>query len=143
MTDFSSRLALYWPALLDGALTTLWLCAASMVLGFLIGVAIHLLCNGRSHLGRAFARVYVSFFRGTPVLAQLMLLFYLPSALNIDVSPLVAAGAALALMLAGPVTSIPALIALWGLFKRRVMLLYLVLTLGCSLLLGWGWQLVG
>ncbi len=51
-------------------------------------------------------------------------------------------GAALALLLAGPVTSIPALIALWGLFKRRVMFFYLVLTLGCSLLLGWGWQLV-
>lgn len=97
MTDFSSRLALYWPALLDGALTTLWLCAASMVLGFVIGVAIHLLGNGRSRLGVAFARVYVSFFRGTPVLAQLMLLFYLPSALSLDISPLVAAGAALAL----------------------------------------------
>lgn len=97
MNDFTTRLALYWPALLDGALTTLWLCAASMVLGFVMGVLIHLIGTGSSRSGVVFARVYVSFFRGTPMLAQLLLLFYLPSALNIDVPPLVAAGLALAL----------------------------------------------
>jgi polar amino acid transport system permease protein len=97
MNDFSTRFALYWPALLDGALTTLWLCAGSMVLGFSIGVLIHLMGTGRSRGVVAFARVYVSFFRGTPMLAQLLLLFYLPSALNVDVPPLVAAGLALAL----------------------------------------------
>ncbi|AOE83212.1 amino acid ABC transporter permease [Pseudomonas sp. TCU-HL1] len=97
MNDFSGRLALYWPALLDGALTTLWLCAAGMVLGFVLGVFLHLLGHGRSRGGAAFVRVYVSFFRGTPILAQLLLLFYLPSALNLDVPPLAAAALALAL----------------------------------------------
>ncbi|MGY2170748.1 amino acid ABC transporter permease [Pseudomonas gingeri] len=97
MNDFSTRFALYWPALLDGALTTLWLCAVGMALGFVIGVFIHLIGNGHSRSGAAFARVYVSFFRGTPMLAQLLLLFYLPSALNVDVPPLVAAALALAL----------------------------------------------
>lgn len=91
MNDFSTRFALYWPALLDGALTTLWLCAVGMALGFVIGVFIHLIGNGHSRSGVAFARVYVSFFRGTPMLAQLLLLFYLPSALNVDVPPLVLA----------------------------------------------------
>ncbi|MFK3794894.1 ABC transporter permease subunit [Pseudomonas sp. NPDC088444] len=97
MNDFSSRLALYWPALLDGALTTLWLCAIGMLLGFVLGVLLHLLAHGRSRAGVAFTRVYVSFFRGTPMLAQLLLLFYLPSALGLDVPPMVAAVAALAL----------------------------------------------
>lgn len=97
MNDFSSRLALYWPALLDGAWTTLWLCSIAMLLGFVLGVLIHLLANGRSRVCVAFTRVYVSFFRGTPMLAQLLLIFYLPSALGLDVPPMVAAAAALAL----------------------------------------------
>ncbi|PRA26255.1 amino acid ABC transporter permease [Pseudomonas poae] len=97
MNDFSSRLALYWPALLDGAWTTLWLCSIGMLLGFVLGVLIHLLANGRSRVGVAFTRVYVSFFRGTPMLAQLLLIFYLPSALGLDIPPMVAAAAALAL----------------------------------------------
>ena len=97
MNDFSSRLAVYWPALLDGAWTTLWLCSIAMLLGFVLGVLIHLLANGRSRVGVAFTRVYVSFFRGTPMLAQLLLIFYLPSALGLDVPPMVAAAAALAL----------------------------------------------
>lgn len=97
MNDFSNRLAMYWPALIEGAWTTLWLCAIGMLLGFLLGVSLHLLANGRSRLGVAFTKVYVSFFRGTPMLAQLLLLFYLPSALGMDVAPMVAAVAALAL----------------------------------------------
>ena len=97
MNDFSSRLALYWPALLEGAWTTLWLCSIGMLLGFVLGVLIHLLANGSSRVGVAFTRVYVSFFRGTPMLAQLLLIFYLPSALGLDIPPMVAAAAALAL----------------------------------------------
>jgi polar amino acid transport system permease protein len=97
MNDFSSRFALYWPALIDGALTTLWLCVIGMLAGFVLGVLLHLIANGRSRAGVAFARVYVSFFRGTPMLAQLLLLFYLPSALGLDIPPLVAAASALAL----------------------------------------------
>lgn len=97
MNDFSSRFATYWPALLDGASTTLWLCSVGMALGFVLGVVLHLIANGRNRAGIAMARVYVSFFRGTPMLAQLLLLFYLPSALGLDVPPMVAAAVALAL----------------------------------------------
>ena len=96
MDDFGARFALYWPALLDGALTTLWLCLAGMLLGFVLGVLIYLLGNSRSRGCVAFARVYVSFFRGTPMLAQLLLLFYLPAGLGLDV-PALAAGLALAM----------------------------------------------
>jgi polar amino acid transport system permease protein len=97
MNDFSSRLALYWPALIQGAWTTLWLCAIGMLLGFAAGVVIYLIGHGRSRTGVVLTGVYVSFFRGTPMLAQLLLLFYLPSALGLDVPPLVAAALALAL----------------------------------------------
>lgn len=97
MDDFGVRFALYWPALLDGALTTLWLCLVGMLLGFALGVLIYLLGSSHSRGCVAFARVYVSFFRGTPMLAQLLLLFYLPAGLGMDVPALVAAGLALAL----------------------------------------------
>jgi uncharacterized protein len=50
-------------------------------------------------------------------------------------------GAALALLMAGPVTSIPVIIALWGMFRRRVLLVYLSASLSGAVLLGWGYQL--
>lgn len=46
-------------------------------------------------------------------------------------------GAAFTLMLAGPVTSLPALIALSGLFKARVMIFFLFAILGITITLGW------
>lgn len=51
-------------------------------------------------------------------------------------------GAALTLFLAGPVSSLPAIIALAGMFKKRVLVVYLSVTLGVSILLGWLYQLV-
>jgi len=51
-------------------------------------------------------------------------------------------GAALTLLLAGPVSSLPAMVALAGMFRRRVLALFLSVSLALSALLGWGWQLV-
>lgn len=50
-------------------------------------------------------------------------------------------GAALTLLFAGPVSSLPAILALWGMFRRRVVLVYLGVSLGGAVLLGWGYQL--
>ena len=50
-------------------------------------------------------------------------------------------GAALTFMMAGPVSSLPAMIALTGMFRPRVVILFLLTTLGLSILLGWGYQL--
>jgi uncharacterized membrane protein YraQ (UPF0718 family) len=50
-------------------------------------------------------------------------------------------GAALTLFLAGPVTSLPALIALAGMFKKRVLVVFLGVSLTVSILLGWLFQL--
>ena len=46
-------------------------------------------------------------------------------------------GAAFTLLLAGPVTSLPAIIALSGLFKMRVMIFFIMATLGIAITLGW------
>lgn len=46
--------------------------------------------------------------------------------------------AAFTLLLAGPVTSLPAIIALSGLFKARVMVFFIATALGIAVLLGWG-----
>ena len=51
-------------------------------------------------------------------------------------------GAALTLLLAGPVSSLPAIIALWGIFRRRVLAVFLVVTLGGAILIGWLYQLL-
>jgi uncharacterized protein len=46
-------------------------------------------------------------------------------------------GAAFTLMLAGPVTSLPALIALSGVFKAQVMIIFVLTILGITIGLGW------
>lgn len=50
-------------------------------------------------------------------------------------------GAALTFLMAGPVSSLPAMIALTGMFRPRVVVVFLLTTLGLSMLLGWGYQL--
>lgn len=49
-------------------------------------------------------------------------------------------GAALTLLLAGPVSSLPAIIALAGMFRWRVLGVFLSVSLGLSILLGWIYQ---
>jgi len=49
-------------------------------------------------------------------------------------------GAAFTLLLAGPVSSLPAIIALWGMFRRRVVFVYLTASLSGAVLLGWVYQ---
>jgi hypothetical protein len=51
-------------------------------------------------------------------------------------------GAALTLLLAGPVSSIPAAAALYGMFRPRVVIVFLIVSLGVSILLGWLYQLL-
>jgi uncharacterized membrane protein YraQ (UPF0718 family) len=52
-------------------------------------------------------------------------------------------GAALTLFMAGPVTSLPAVFALAGMFKKRVLVVFLTVSLSVSILLGWLYQLLG
>ncbi len=83
------------PRLLDATVTTLELTAASIVLGLLVGI---LLALGRVYGARPvrwLTNGYIQFFRGTPLLVQLLIVYYgLPPYLamvNIRLTPLVAA----------------------------------------------------
>jgi len=51
-------------------------------------------------------------------------------------------GAALTLLLAGPVTSLPAIFALWAMFQKRLVLVFIGHSLAVSILLGWLLQVV-
>ncbi len=64
------------PALLKGTVVTLELTACSISLGFVLGICLAL---GRLYGNRpvsAFCAGYIQFFRGTPLLVQLLILYY-------------------------------------------------------------------
>jgi len=50
--------------------------------------------------------------------------------------------AAVTFLMAGPVTSIPAMLALWGMFKKRVFVLYMAAGITGSLAMGLFWMLI-
>jgi polar amino acid transport system permease protein len=79
------------PYLLSAAGTTLWISLAGIVLGQLLGGAVLLCRVARSRVLRRFGALYVSFFRGVPLLVQLLLVYYFLPYVDIDVPPLVAA----------------------------------------------------
>lgn len=64
------------PALLKGALVTLQLTAASVIFGSIGGVALGIARLSKVTLLRLLARVYVDFFRGTPLLIQLLIIYF-------------------------------------------------------------------
>ena len=90
---------------------------------------------GADHLGS----VVVAALVGLPLpVNQIPLIPILAGLLQRGMDP----GAALTLLLAGPVTSIPATVALYGLFRPRVVLVFLTVSLSISILLGACWQLL-
>jgi polar amino acid transport system permease protein len=89
--DLLTRCIGYLPQLLDGALTTLVLSSVAVCCGFFVGVFVYTMSVSDSRLMRATARVYVSVLRGTPVLAQLLVFYYVPSALGLELPGLAAA----------------------------------------------------
>jgi|SRR5690625_535234 len=91
------RITQYIPALLDGALTTLTLSFTAILIGFFGGVILYLLRRTKISPIVFLVEVYVSFFRGTPMLVQLLMLFYVPPALGLDLNPYIAAISALGL----------------------------------------------
>ncbi len=66
----------YWPLLLTGAWQTLSLLAISVVFGFIIAIGLAFAQIGSNRLLRYVASAYCTFFRGTPLLIQLWLLYY-------------------------------------------------------------------
>ncbi|MCG8155915.1 ABC transporter permease subunit [Brenneria goodwinii] len=97
MADFYAQFLSWSPVLLNGAVTTASLCLTAIVAGFFVGVGIHLMERSRLRLCRGIAGAWVSLFRGTPVLAQMLLCFYLPGELGLEISSYLAAALALTL----------------------------------------------
>ena len=71
------------PALLSGALITLQLTAIAVTLGSVGGIALGIARLSKVGLIRLAARVYIDFFRGTPLLVQLFMIYFgVPSLLR-------------------------------------------------------------
>ena len=65
-----------FPSLLNGAVITLKLLASSMFFGLLIGLLFAILRINKNPIINKFAYGYSYFFRGTPLLVQLYLIYY-------------------------------------------------------------------
>lgn len=79
------------PYLVAAAWTTLWVSLAGIALGQVLGGLVLLCRVSGSRVLRRFGALYVSFFRGVPLLVQLLLVYYFLPYVGIDVPPLVAA----------------------------------------------------
>ena len=92
MIEESLQLALdSAPFLLKGAYFTVFLSLGGMFFGLLIGFGLALMRLSAIKLLSWTARVYVSFFRGTPLLVQLFIIYYGLPQLGIELDPLPAA----------------------------------------------------
>ena len=72
---------------------TLWISALSIAIGFALGIPVAV----ASAAGRAWAALYISFFRGVPLLIQLLLAYYALPFAGIDIPAIGAAVGTVAL----------------------------------------------
>jgi polar amino acid transport system permease protein len=79
------------PVLAWSARYTLLISGLGCALGLVVGAALCVAAVSRSKLLRGFAAFYLSFFRGVPLLIQLLLSFYLLPLIGLNVPALVAA----------------------------------------------------
>ena len=101
-------------ALLNGAFATLILALCATVLATLIGVVATVTAQVSAPL-RWLVALYVSFIRGTPLLIQILVIYYMLPAIGLDVPPFGAGVIALGLnggahireILRGALTSVP------------------------------------
>jgi polar amino acid transport system permease protein len=85
------------PYLLSAAWSTVWISCLGMILGQVLGALICVCRLSGSPLIDRLGGLYVSFFRGVPLLIQLLFIYDFLPLVDINVPPLVAAIAALGL----------------------------------------------
>lgn len=85
-----------WPVLFDGLITTVGVSVSALLLGAPLALLIAAAGRRRGLVKNAGA-LYLSFWRGTPILVQLLIVFYLLPFLGLDLEPVMAATLALAL----------------------------------------------
>ncbi|MBL1437805.1 MAG: ABC transporter permease [Rhodobacteraceae bacterium] len=66
----------YWPRLLDGTLMTIKLTLLGAMIAAIVSPFFALVRTQASPVAQAPLRLYISFMRGTPILAQLFLVYY-------------------------------------------------------------------
>lgn len=66
----------HFPELLKASITTLELVVLSSVIGLIFGVILALLRLSKNSLVQVFPFLYIFFFRGTPLLVQIFLIYY-------------------------------------------------------------------
>lgn len=74
--DVTETLIRFWPKMLDGAMMTIWLVFASTLIGAIIALPAAIAKTSGNRFLSTPVQVYISFFRGTPMLAQLFLVYY-------------------------------------------------------------------
>ena len=88
------------PLLLKGAGYTVLLSVIGMGIGVVLGFVLALMRLSRTPVLRWPAAIYVSAFRGTPLLVQLFLIYYGLPKFGVELSPLVSAGIGFSLNIA-------------------------------------------
>jgi polar amino acid transport system permease protein len=91
MSDINFIREILLPPLLEGTVVTLKLIVASIPLGLILGI---LIAVGRVYGNRlisSFCTIYTLFFRGTPLLVQIFILYYGLPSIGIFFSPFTAA----------------------------------------------------
>jgi cystine transport system permease protein len=98
--DVSDLLRQAAPALLRGTAYTLLFAVSSMILGFVLGIVIAALRIFEWPVAGRAAALYVSAFRGTPLLVQVFIVYYGLPSVGIEFSPVTAGILALTLNVA-------------------------------------------
>lgn len=100
LANLVELLGMAWPFLLQGAMYTVLFAAVSMVLGLILGFSVAAVRVTKVPVVSQIAAVYVSAFRGTPLLVQIFVLYYGLPSVGIEFTPVTAGILALTLNVA-------------------------------------------
>lgn len=76
----------YWPVLLKGISMTVSLSILSLMIGVVLGFAFGMIRAGRNRMLAQIVGLYVDFFRGTPFLLQVFIVFFILPEIGIELS---------------------------------------------------------
>jgi polar amino acid transport system permease protein len=94
------------PLLMHAALATIGISLTGLLIGFFVAIGVCAARLSSKRAARMFGGAYVFFFRGVPMLVQLLLVYYLLPFAGINVSPIVAAISAVSLCSASYIAEI-------------------------------------
>lgn len=101
MSTFEFKVSVMWesiPMLLNGAKLTILITISGLVIGFVLGSLAGLLKISRNRLLQKLAGAYIESIRGTPLMVQVMFIYFgLPLLLGSRIPPLVAGVSAIAI----------------------------------------------